>query len=85
MREEQIEFKANHQNALSIFTDAIARHYLFMKVWKRWADTDEMRVNLHTNCLPERMFNGNVPDLDGLLEIRRKTMIKKIKAYFEGL
>ncbi|MCY4034213.1 MAG: DUF262 domain-containing protein [Hyphomicrobiales bacterium] len=48
-------------------------------------DINEMRANLHISCLPETMLDGSIPKFEGFLEIRRKMMAKKIKAYFEGL
>lgn len=48
-------------------------------------DIDEMRANLRSNCLPETMLDGSIPDFENFLEIRRKMMAEKIKAYFEEL
>ena len=46
---------------------------------------DEMRANLRMSCLPDSLLDGEIPTYDDFLEIRRKLMAQKIKAYFEGL
>lgn len=46
---------------------------------------EEMRSNLHMNCLPECLLGGEIPSFDDFLEQRRKLMAQKIKTYFEGL
>ena len=46
---------------------------------------EEMRANLHMNCLPETLLDGKTPPYDEFLETRRKLMALKIKAYFEAL
>lgn len=46
---------------------------------------EEMRANLCMSCLPECLFNGEIPSYDDFLEQRRKLMAQKIKNYFEGL
>ena len=46
---------------------------------------DEMYANLRMNCLLEAMLDGIIPCFEGFLEIRRKMMAGKIKAYFEEL
>lgn len=48
-------------------------------------DIEEMRTNLRTNCVPETMLNGSIPDYDEFLEERRKMMAEKIQLYFKTL
>jgi hypothetical protein len=44
-----------------------------------------MRANLRTHCLPESLLNGEIPDYDEFLDVRRKLMAQKIKTWFEAL
>lgn len=46
---------------------------------------NEMRANLRTHCLPETMLDGEIPDYEEFLELRRKLMALKIKTWFESL
>ncbi len=48
-------------------------------------DEDELRANLRSNCVPESMLDGVVPDYDAFLEERRKLMALKVKSWFESL
>ncbi len=45
----------------------------------------DLRANLHMNCIPETMLDGEVPDYDDFLEQRRGLMALKIKRWFELL
>ncbi len=45
----------------------------------------DMRANLRTHCLPESLLNGEIPDYDEFLDVRRKLMAQKIKTWFEAL
>lgn len=45
----------------------------------------EMVANLVTNCIPATMLDGVVSDFSEFLEVRRKLMALKIKAWFEVL
>ncbi|MBC6941244.1 MAG: DUF262 domain-containing protein [Xanthomonadales bacterium] len=44
-----------------------------------------LRANLHMNCIPETLLDGQVPDYDDFLEQRRVLMALKIKRWFELL
>ena len=44
-----------------------------------------MKANLRTNCLPETLVDGTVPNYDDFLEERRKLMALKIQQWFEAL
>lgn len=48
-------------------------------------DREEMRRNLAMNCLPECLLDGDVPDYDRFLAMRRTLMAEKIRIYFKGL
>ena len=48
-------------------------------------DAAEMRANLRMNCVPETMLDARIPSYDEFLELRRKLMALKIKAWFEAL
>lgn len=48
-------------------------------------EIDELRANLHMNCLPESLLDGVIPTYDDFLEERRKLMAQKIKTWFEAL
>lgn len=48
-------------------------------------DVAQMRENLRTSCIPERMLDGDIPDYDAFLEERRKLMAEKIRTYFAKL
>lgn len=48
-------------------------------------DEAELRANLRSNCIPESMLDGMIPDYDNFLEERRKLMALKIKCWFEAL
>ena len=48
-------------------------------------DTEELRANLRTHCLPDTLLDGEIPSYDDLLEVRRKLMALKIKQWFEVL
>jgi hypothetical protein len=45
----------------------------------------EMRANFRMNSVPESLLDGEIPQFDKFLEIRRSLMAQKIKAYFEAL
>lgn len=45
----------------------------------------ELRANLRTNCLPESLIDGEIPDYDTFLETRRHLMAQKIQTWFETL
>jgi hypothetical protein len=45
----------------------------------------DMRANLRTHCLPERLFDDDVPAYDEFLAERRKLMALKIKSWFGTL
>lgn len=49
--------------------------------------TDELKLreNLRMNCIPEQMLDGEVPEYDDFLEMRRHLMADKIRAYYKGL
>ena len=44
-----------------------------------------MLVNLETNCIPNGVLQGEVPDYLGFLELRRHLMAQKIRTWFLGL
>lgn len=48
-------------------------------------EREELRANLRMNCVPETLIDGDVPDFDTFLEMRRKLMAQKIKQWFESL
>ena len=48
-------------------------------------DSDELKANLRTSCLPESLLDGEIPPYDDFLEQRRKLMAQKIKTWFEAL
>lgn len=49
------------------------------------SDEDELRTNLRSNCIPETMLDGQIPDYETFLEERRKLMALKIKHWFDVL
>ncbi len=49
------------------------------------SDEQTMRENLHMNCIPETMLDGEIKDFNDFLEERRKLMALKVKAWFEVL
>lgn len=48
-------------------------------------DKEELRANLRTNCIPERMLDGEILEYETFLVERRKLMALKIKSWFEVL
>jgi hypothetical protein len=48
-------------------------------------DSEALRANLHMNCVPESMLDGDIPEYDNFLEQRRKLMALRIKKYFQQL
>jgi hypothetical protein len=48
-------------------------------------DSNELRVNLRMNCLPESLLDGKIPSYDDFLADRRRLMAHKIKLWFEAL
>ena len=48
-------------------------------------EIDEMRDNLRSNCLPDRLLDGEVLNYDDFLELRRNMMAAKIRSYFSTL
>ena len=48
-------------------------------------DISEMRANFAMSCVPEMLLDGEVPNFDDFLYVRRGLMAAKIKTYFEGL
>ena len=48
-------------------------------------DHQEMLANLETNCIPDGVLQGEVPDYLGFLELRRHLMAQKIRTWFLGL
>lgn len=48
-------------------------------------DVKQMRANLRMSCVPEFLFDGEVPAYDQFLDVRRKLMSQKIKEWFEKL
>ncbi|MGQ0634413.1 MAG: GmrSD restriction endonuclease domain-containing protein [Planctomycetaceae bacterium] len=49
------------------------------------ASAADLRKNLKMSCLPEAMLDGEIPQYDEFLEIRRKLMALKIKSWFSAL
>lgn len=49
------------------------------------SDEGELRANLRANCLPESMLDGDVPEYDRFLEVRRSLMAAKLRTWFAGL
>jgi hypothetical protein len=45
----------------------------------------ELEANLREHCLPVTLLDGEVPFYDEFLDVRRKLMALKIKAWFEAL
>ena len=48
-------------------------------------EINEMRDNLRSNCLPDRLLDGEVLNYDDFLELRRNMMAEKIQTYFSTL
>jgi hypothetical protein len=48
-------------------------------------DIKAMRANLSMHCLPDTMLDGQIPEYDEFLEVRRGLMALKIKQWFEVL
>jgi hypothetical protein len=48
-------------------------------------DESELRANLRMNCVPEELFDGEIPSYDDFLEQRRALMAQKIKTWFHAL
>lgn len=48
-------------------------------------ELDELRANLRMSCLPESLFDGEIPAYDDFLKERRKLMSQKIQIFFKGL
>ena len=49
------------------------------------ADPDELRANLHMNCIPECVAEMGVDDYPAFLDARRQLMAGKIRSYFQSL
>ncbi len=45
----------------------------------------ELRANLAANCLPESMLDGDIPNYDDFLDLRRKLMALKIRDWCQKL
>ena len=48
-------------------------------------DPADLRKNFKMSCLPGSLLDGTIPDYDNFLDVRRKLMALKIKAWFEVL
>jgi hypothetical protein len=48
-------------------------------------EIEEMRDNLRSNCLPDRLLDGEVLNYDDFLALRRNMMAAKIRSYFSTL
>ncbi len=48
-------------------------------------DEETLRKNLEENCIPVELIDGEVPDYDSFLAMRRKLMALRIKKWFETL
>ena len=48
-------------------------------------EIDETRDNLRSNCLPDRLLDGEILNYDDFLELRRNMMAAKIRSYFSTL
>jgi hypothetical protein len=48
-------------------------------------DRDELIANLHTNCIPVSMLDGELKEFGAFLDERRKLMARKIKTWFQTL
>jgi hypothetical protein len=46
---------------------------------------DDLKKNLHMNCIPESIFEMTVLDYERFLAERRQLMSMKIKEYFNSL
>lgn len=46
------------------------------------SDIEELRANLQASCLPISLLDGDIPDYDDFLEVRRSLMSQKIRSYF---
>jgi hypothetical protein len=48
-------------------------------------DPETLRQNFEENCLPESLLDGQVPDYETFLAVRRRLMALRIKRWFEVL
>ena len=48
-------------------------------------DRAELEENLTQNCLPTSLLDGQIPDYNDFLSMRRKLMALKIKTWFNSL
>ena len=49
------------------------------------AKLTELKANLADNCIPESVMDGETPDYEKFLTIRRKLMALKIRVWFDIL
>ncbi len=56
-----------------------------MKLYGGITDEETLRKNFEENCIPVELIDGEVPDYDGFLAMRRKLMALRMKKWFETL
>lgn len=48
-------------------------------------DLSEMKKNFRTNCLPESLLDGEIPNYEDFLKQRRQLMAQRMKTWFQSL
>merc|ERR1711991_933713 len=48
-------------------------------------DFENLKINFEENCLPQEILDGNVPEYDDFLLLRRRLMALRIKKWFETI
>jgi len=56
-----------------------------MKLYGGITDEETLRKNFEENCIPVELIDGEVPDYDSFLAMRRKLMALRMKKWFETL
>ena len=85
LAQSEINIAIGDKAPLKYFAELAAQCAGNEKKYGGITDAVEMKENLRTHCIPEDFLDGNIPDYDEFLTMRRRLMAQKIKNWFEVL
>lgn len=83
--QSEINIAIGHKPPERYFAELVEQCNGGKKLYGGITRTEELRANLQANCVPAMMLDGDIPDYDDFLAMRRRLMADKIKIWFEGL
>lgn len=83
--QSEINIAIGNRPPQTYFAELVEQCHGGRKRYGNIVDPDELRDNLHQNCIPENVQYMTIDDYDTFLEQRRRLMADKIRVYFATL